>query len=188
MIGDLPKSLVINGKEIPIRNTDYRLPLIIFEAMNDPNLSQQEKGYVMLDALIGIENITSQDAEEACKQCVWYLDGGVDYSNRRKRNDPKVMDWKQDEQMLFSAVNHVAGKELRTEKYIHWWTFLGYFNEIQDGLFSYVLNIRQKRAKHKKLDKSEKEYYKEHKDIIDIKKPETDEEKEYKKHLEELLK
>ena len=93
------------------------------------------------------------------------------------------MDWKQDGQLIFSAVNHVAGKELRTEKYIHWWTFLGYFNEIQDGLFSYVLAIRQKKAKGKKLDKGEQEYFNAHKEMIEIREPESEKDKAIKEEL-----
>lgn len=181
MIGELPKKLTINGKDYPILNTDYRNALLIFQAYNDPNLSDEEKVYITLDALLGMNNLNSNNAEEAYKKCVWFLDGGVDYS--KKRHDPKVMDWEQDEQMLFSAVNHVAGKELRTETYIHWWTFLGYFNEIQDGLFSYILSIRQKKASGKKLDKAEKEYYKNHKDLIEFKKKLSDEEQAYKDDL-----
>ena len=47
------------------------------------------------------------------------------------------------------------GEYLRAEKYMHWWTFLGYFMEVEDGLFSQVLSIRQKKARHKKLEKWE---------------------------------
>lgn len=183
MIGELPVTLTIKGKKYPILNTDYRNALLIMQAYNDPNLSEDEKVYIALDSLIGVNKLNSDNAEEAYMQCIWYLDGGIDYSKTKKKHDPKVMDWEQDEQMLFSAVNHVAGKELRTETYIHWWTFLGYFNEIQDGLFSYVLSIRQKRANGKKLDKAEKEYYKKHKDLIDIKKKLSDEEQAFKDDL-----
>lgn len=52
---------------------------------------------------------------------------------------------------------------------MHWWTFLGLFNEIGEGLFSQVVNIRIKKAKGKKLEKHELEFYREHKDLIDIK-------------------
>ena len=124
--------------------------------------------------------------DEASKKCAWFLDGGKSYD--KKVPEPKTMDWIQDEQLIFSAVNHVAGKELRTEQYIHWWTFLGYFNEIQDGLFSYVLSIRQKRSKGKKLDKAEQEYYSAHKDLIDIEVPESDADKAYKEELNQRFK
>lgn len=181
MIGSLPDTLKINGKDIPIRNTDFRIALIIFQAFEDPNLTTNEKAFIMMDALIGYKNIPSGYEKEAYEQCCWYLDGGKDLD--RKRYNPKLMDWEQDEQMIFSAVNHVAGKELRTEKHIHWWTFLGYFDEIQEGLFSTVLSIRQKRKKNKKLEKWETEFYRENKDLVDFKPKRSDAEK---KRMEEI--
>lgn len=178
MIGELPTKLQIAGKEYPILDTDFRVALLILEAFNDENLGQDERIYIMLDALIGFSNLKQEDYEEAVYKCYWYLDGGKEYNSRKIV--PKVMDWEQDEQLIFSAVNHVAGKEVRLEPYVHWWTFLGFFNEIQDGLFSYVLAIRQKKADGKKLDDPEKEYYKKNKDLIDFKKKETKEEREFK--------
>ena len=165
MLGKLPKQLQINGRDIPIQS-DYRIALLIFQAFNDPELSEQEKAYVMLDALIGLDKLNQGEIEEASKACVWFLDGGKDYS---KNNSPHLMDWEQDEQMIFSAVNKAAGIETRNADYIHWWTFLGYFSEIQEGLFSTVLMIRQKKAKNKKLDKSEREFYQNNKELIDLK-------------------
>ena len=79
------------------------------------------------------------------------------------------VDWKQDESIIFSAINKSAGFETRLAEYIHWWTFLGYFSEIGDGLFSQVVNIRTKKAKGKKLGKWEREFYNEHRELIDIK-------------------
>ena len=43
--------------------------------------------------------------------------------------------------------------------FLHWWTFLGYFQGIdRDDLWGVVLTIRQKKAKGKKLEKYEKEF------------------------------
>ena len=181
MIGFLPDSLNINGKEIPIKSTDFRTALIVFQACDDPNLTPNEKTFIVLDAILGIENIPKGYEAEAYKQCCWFLDGGKDLD--KKAYNKKLMDWEQDEQMIFSAVNHVAGKELRTEKYIHWWTFLGYFDEIKEGLFSTVLSIRQKKRKNKKLEKWEKEFYRENKELIDIKPKRSEAEK---KRMEEI--
>lgn len=181
MIGLLPDSLNVNGKDIPIRSTDFRVALIVFQAYEDPNLTVNEKEFIVLDALLGFENIPKDSINDAYQKCCWYLDGGKEPDRRAYK--PKLMDWEQDEQMIFSAVNHVAGKELRTEKHIHWWTFLGYFDEIQEGLFSTVLSIRQKKNKNKKLEKWEKDFYMENRDLIDIKPKRSEAEK---KRMEEI--
>lgn len=184
MIGCLPEALRINGRDVPI-NSDFRRALVIMEAFQDPELSEQEKTYIMLDALLGIKNLKREDYEEAAKQCVWFLDGGRSYSEPAKK--ARLMDWEQDEQMIFSAVNNVARTETRSQPYIHWWTFLGYFNEIREGLFSQVLLIRQKKAKGRKLDKSEQEFYTQNKDLVVLKKKLTKEEQAENDYWNKLL-
>ena len=185
MIGCLPEALRINGKEIPI-NTDFRRVLVVLEAFNDPDLTNSEKAYIMVDSIIGVDRLSRDEIPEAVKQCNWFIDGGHDYSE-----DPpshrKLMDWEQDEQMIFSAVNDVARTETRSQPYIHWWTFLGYFNEIHEGLFSQVLLIRQKKSKGKKLDKTEQDFYRQHKSLVDIKKKLTEEEKEEENYWNSIL-
>lgn len=170
MIGRLPVKLNINGVDRAIRS-DFRVALLIFQAYNDPDLQQHEKTTVMLDCLYeDFKDMSENDLSEAIQQALWFLDGGgteTESSNHAKAK--KVMDWEQDEQMIFSAINKVAGFETRIMEYIHWWTFLGYFNEIGEGLFSTVLSIRSKLNKNKKLDKTEKEFYKENKHLIDLK-------------------
>lgn len=64
MIGELPTTLNIGGKDIPIRS-DYRTALVVIQAMNDPDLNDLEKSFIMLDALMGIENIPAGAYREA---------------------------------------------------------------------------------------------------------------------------
>ena len=45
---------------------------------------------------------------------------------------------------------------------------MSYFMEIGDSLFSSVVSYRKKRAEHKKIEKWEKEFYNENKDLIDF--------------------
>lgn len=53
---------------------------------------------------------------------------------------------------------------------------MGLFSEIGEGTFATIVSIRDKKAKGKKLDKWELDYYKTHKSTIDLKKTYTDEE------------
>jgi hypothetical protein len=186
MIGKLPTTLNINGVERAIRS-DFRVALLIFEAYNDPELNDREKTLAMLDCLYeDFESIPAEDIEEAINKAVWFLDGGIEHDDI-KRSPKKIIDWEQDEQMIFSAVNKVAGKEVRSLEYLHWWTFLGYFNEIGEGLLSTVINIRQKKSKGKKLEKYEQEFYRDNKSLIDIKEKLSAEEQAEKERLLKLL-
>ena len=184
MIGQLPTTFLINGTTYPIR-TDFRIALIIMQASNDPRLNDQAKAYIVLDALIGTDKLKKEDVQEAYQKCIWFLDGGRIFE-QQKRNK-KLMDWEQDEQLIFSAVNDVARTETRLQPYIHWWTFLGYFNEIKEGLFSSVIMIRQKKAKGKKLDKSEREFYRQNRELIDLKQKYTPDEQKQIEELEKIF-
>lgn len=186
MIGRLPTSLEVGGEEFAIR-TDYRDVLNIFAAYEDPELEDKDKLFVLLYVLFeDFEDLDPDDYEEALKQANWFLNGGST-TPQDERPNPRVVDWEQDEQILFPAINSVAGCEVRAQEYIHWWTFLGYFMEIRDGTFSQVLHLRQKKAKHKKLEKWEQEFWRDNKSLCEIKKRLTKEEEETKARLIAML-
>lgn len=173
MIGLLPKSLNIDGKDYEI-NSEYRVALLIFQAYSDPELNDIEKSRVCIECLY---KDIPKDLNKALVKAMWFLDGGN--TPKSKQAPKRILDWEQDESIIFPAINKVAGKEVRSVDYMHWWTFLGMFGEIGDGLYSQVMNIRAKKAKHKKLDDSEKQFYREHKELIDLAyKPTTQEEQQ----------
>jgi hypothetical protein len=189
MIGCLPRKLNINGTDRAIRS-DYRVALLIFQAYNDIELSEEEKVQTMMECLYeDYENISHEEYQEAADKAVWFLDGGgTSEEDSKHQQSKKVMDWEQDEQLVFSAVNKVAGYETREKECMHWWSFLGFFNEIGEGLFSTVINIRQKKNKGKKLEKHEQEFYRENKVLIDIKVKLTPEEQAEIDYWNERLK
>lgn len=183
---ELPTSLNINGVAYTIR-TDFRAIIDILIAMNDPDLDQQAKTFIMLQILYEEwQNIPFEDLTEACQKACEFIDCGQtdDAPNRPK---PRLMDWEQDGDMIVPAVNKVAGKEIRAVPYMHWWTFFGYFMESGECLFNTVVGIRSKKAKGEKLDKWEKKFYQENKNIIDIKTRLSEEEQAYKDALNEML-
>ena len=166
MIGALPRLLNVAGVDYPIRS-DFRVILNIFEAFNDTELSDADKTTVMLKSLyFTFSDIPTEHIQEAAEKAMWFLDGGD--APKTKTDGLKTFDWKQDEAIMFPAINKVAGYETRSCNYLHWWTFLGFFNETGEGLFSTVMAIRNKRMRGKKLDDWEKEFYKTHKDLINL--------------------
>lgn len=186
MIGSLPKQLNINGTDRAIRS-DFRVALLIFQACADPELTDQEKAMAMIECLYeDFENIDPEDHQEANDQAAWFLEGGGALDNDHQQAK-KVMDWEQDEKMIFASVNKIAGYETRAVDYMHWWTFLGYFNEIGEGLFTTVISIRQKKDKGKRLEKHEQEFYRENPSLIDIKVKLTAEEQAEKDYWNSLL-
>ncbi len=186
IIGELPKSLEVNGISHSIRS-DFRDILKILCAFNDPELQNDEKIYVCLCILYeDFDTMDSSDYESAFSAALEFIDYSSGGKNKRT-NSHRVMDWEQDENIMFPAINKVAGFETRTSKYIHWWTFMGYYMEISDGVFSHVLNMRVKKAKNKRLEKWEREYWNENKDICVLKPKLTAEEQKAKDKLNAML-
>ena len=104
---------------------------------------------------------------------------------------PKVVNWEKDEQLIFPAINKAAGMEVRAVPFLHWWTFLGYFQAIdRDDLWGMVLTIRQKRAKGKKLEKYEKEFLTANRELCSVEylKDKQTPEDQMKAIFEQLLK
>lgn len=181
MIGQLPKSLEVDGAEYPI-HSDFRVALLIFQAFNDVELSSFDKTVVCLECLY---ETVPENTQEAYAKAIWFLDGGD--TPKPKKAPKKLMDWEQDESIIFPALNKAAGYETRAVEYLHWWSFLGLFNEIGEGLYSQVMNIRAKKAKNKKLEKWEREFYNEHRELVDLQKKFTVEEQEEMERIKQLL-
>ena len=169
----LPKSVEICGAEFEIRY-DFRVILDIFEALNDPELDDQDRALAVLQ-MFYLDFDSLPDYEEALKQCFWFINGG--HSEKTEKKKPRLVDWEQDYPILwppstgYSAARYgipsMTQTRIRVE--LHWWTFLGAYMEIGDCLFAQVVGIRSKKAQGKKLDKSEQEFYRKNRDLIDIK-------------------
>ena len=169
---EFPTSLNIGGVDYEIR-TDYRAVLDLLTALNDPDLTDtdpQITAYMQSRVILEImypdcDNIPSEHIQEALDKVSEFIDMGI--SDDRKK--PKTMDWEQDAPILIPAINKVLNTEIRAVQYMHWWTFLGAYMEIGESLFSNIIHIRQKKAKGKKLEKWEQDFYKENKSLIDFK-------------------
>ena len=184
MIGSLPQSVNVNGREYAIR-TNFRDVLKIISAFNDPELENSEKVYITLVIMFpDFDSLRKDDYEAAFKAALEFIDHGVKGDDRPS---PRIMDWEQDEGIMFPAINKVAGFETRRKKYIHWWTFIGYYMEITEGIFSQVLSLRLKRTKGQKLEKHEREYWNANKAICVLKPKLSEEEQAEKDKLNALL-
>lgn len=167
MLGQLPKSLEVNGVDYEIR-TDFRNILTIFEAFEDPDLTDQDKAFVLMARVFAdLGKIPKKDYTAAYEAAVKFIEGGS--ATKGRKTNYRLFNWIKDEQLIFPAVNKVAGCEVRLAEYMHWWTFLGYFGNVdKDDLWSFVLSIRQKRAKGKKLEKWEREFLNANRDLCSI--------------------
>lgn len=170
----LPTSVEINGKNFDVRY-DFRVVLDIFEALNDPELSDADKAQAVLE-MFYLDPYSIDDYQKAIDLCFEFINGGERERNSGEKK-PRLVDWQMDFPRIVAPINRVLGYEVRAVPYdpetntggVHWHTFLGAYMEIGDCLFAQIVSIRSKKAKGKKLDKSEQEFYRANRDIIDIK-------------------
>ncbi len=181
MMFDLPKSVTIDGEEHAIRY-DFRVALEIIIMLNDPDLTDADKAEALITMFyIDPENISN--LREAVNQCFRFLDN----SDRPAKKSARLIDWEQDFDYIIAPVNRVLGYEARAVEYdpktntggIHWWTFMAAYMEIGgDCLLSQIVSIRDKKARGKKLEKYEREWWRRNVDLVEIRHKYSDSENE----------
>lgn len=189
----LPTSLHVGGANYKIR-TDYRVILDILASMNDPDIldpgitedeKQAEKVLTMLQILyIDFDRMPPSDWKEASEKACEFIDCGIHDDGTPK---PRLMDWEQDAPIIVPAVNKVCNFDVRSVKYMHWWTFFGYYMEIGECMLSTVVSIRDKKRRGKKLEKWEQEFYRNNKHIVDLRTKKEERSEEEKEELRKLF-
>lgn len=161
---ELPTEIKVNETSLAIRNKgDYRMVLDCFRALNDVSISKQDRMIaclaIFLDDIKDETEVYALDnLQEICEQMMLFFNCGQQEVG--KKTSYKLIDWDRDSLMICSAINNVAGKEIRVEPYIHWWTFMGYYMAIGESPLSMVVGIRSKQSKGEKLEKYEKKFVK----------------------------
>ena len=165
----LPDALTVDGAAYRI-NADFRNVMRIFDALSDSTLTDAEKAFICVKRLYA-DDVSAANFRALTERAYWFIGGG-DMPQSAPSPAP-LIDWNHDEQMMIPAVSRAAGVvDIRTLDFLHWWTFLGLFGEIGEGLFSTVLHIRQKKANGKKLEKWEEEFLRGHRELVRIHTPE----------------
>ena len=177
----LPTEAVIGGKTYPL-HCDFRDILEIIDYFEDPDLPDFLKWEIAL-ALFYEGTLPRQDHPEAMA----YLQSFLAYGETATAG-AKLFDWHQDAQAILADVNRVAGQEIRSLPFVHWWTFLAWFHGIGEGQLSTVVALRQKRLEGKPLTEWEQDFYRRNKDVVDLPVKLSREEKQHKKWLMEQLK
>ena len=181
-VWSLPNSAKIGGKKYEI-NADFRDVFEILAYLNDQNKPEYLRWQVALSLFY-----EGEIPQEHQREAMEFLANFISYGSRDEKPGPKLIDWEQDAQMIISDVNKIAGADVRSSTFLHWWTFLSYFYGIGEGQLSTVVSIRSKKRKGKKLEKWEEEFYRENVDRVEFKKKYTVEEKAALNRFEKWLK
>jgi len=169
----LPTRIEVGGVEYEIRS-DYRAILDICAALSDPELDGQERAAAALTIFYpDLEDMPQSHYEEALKECLRFLNGGAEETPGKA---PRLVDWEQDFTYIVAPVNRVTGQEIRAAEYLHWWTFLAAYYEIGDCTFAQIVRIRDKLARGKPMDKTDRAWYSQNRRLVDFKRKYTEQE------------
>lgn len=160
---ELPTTIQIDDKEFTVRNQgDYRTVIDCFNLLEDRELTKQERVLACMMWFYGFDDLTELDVFgdkllEAYRLMVKFFNCGKDEEDVQS-TPYKLIDWDKDSLLICSAINSVAKMEIRAEKYIHWWTFMGYYMGVGECALSTIVGIRSKRAKGETLEKYERKF------------------------------
>jgi len=180
---ELPTSVILNDTVFAIRKDgDFRMVLDCFRLLQDEELDENERIFACLITFYAdISSLEELDklgnVEEAVKQMFLFFNCGQESIGVKAEG--KVIDWDKDALMIISAINNVAGKEIRAEKYLHWWTFMSYYMAMGECALATVVNIRRKLMKNEKLEKYEQKYVKDNPELFERRSNYTKDEKDF---------
>ena len=176
----LPTEAALCGETFP-HKSDYRQMLKLMAVLSDEGRPVHLRWLTALHYFY--EKPIPQPVEEAAMA---YLSDFLSCGETGTPG-PKLLDWQTDAPEIIADINAVAGREVRSEPYLHWWSFLSFFHGIKDGRLSALVTIRDKLRRGKKLEPHEQEFYIRNKEKIRLRPAESPEDIAHRKQLEALL-
>ena len=167
----LPQSVCF-GERTYAFHADYRDIMEIFSYLEDPDMPEHLRWQVAL-ALFYEEPIPAEYQQQAMEYLAAFINCGKAESGKPS---PKLLDWEQDAPLIVADVNKVASKEIRALKFVHWWTFMGWFHSIGEGNLSLLVTVRDKLRRGKKLEPHEQEFYRRNRSRVQLRPEYTPEE------------
>ena len=168
----LPTKAEIGGRVYRL-NTDYRDVLEIIGYLQEEKSPQAAVHIALALFYEEYDDLPPRHWREALDYLTSFL---ACFEQDDGKPHPKLIDWEQDYTVIVADINKVAGTEVRALEYMHWFTFIAFFNSIGEGQLSTLVSIRQKVQKRKKLEKWEQEFYRQNRHKVDFRTKYTPEE------------
>ena len=162
ILDGLPKAVKIEGEAVRI-NTDFRGCLKILRAFDDERLTDSEKLTVLVTLLYPE---TPQNTALAISQGLKFLNMGKRPTTERAKL-PQIFSFEKDAQYIFTAFQSSFNIDLSRVEYLHWWAFRSLFSDLGESFFNTLIGLRARRNKGK-LTKEEKEFVREHSELIEL--------------------
>lgn len=186
LIDLLPNKVRVEDKEYDI-NSDFRTSILFELLMQDDNLSEEDKLYYALNLYYPI---LPQNINKAVEEILWFYKCGKEVdSNSSSRGKNKVIgqiySFEHDDDYIYSAFLDQYGIDLQDIEFLHWWKFKAMFKALkEDNEIVKIIGYRSIDLSKVK-DKSQREYYKNMKQLYEI--PKSKNELEKINEIEEAL-
>ena len=170
----LQTSVEIGQASFKIRNKgDFRVVLDCFEILHDSTLTSTDKTicslFVFYEDFKNIQDVIEQaDLWEDLSAAMYKFFNGGEDNVESNTGGYNLVDWVKDSNLICSAINSMLRQEIRSMDYLHWWTFLSYYNALGECPFSVIVSIRYKIAKGIKLEKHERKFRQENPEYFNI--------------------
>lgn len=192
LIDDLPETVIIAGKPIPIV-TDYRTGILFEQTLNDPVMPDDEKlntvlalyyGNIIFPLLSDMETV-----QEALNGIMWFYrcgmeepEGNADGDDASGKDPP--FSYEHDAAYIYAAFMEAYRIDL-TKNRLHWWQFRALFLGLPETvLFCKIMGYRTMEIPPK-MPKAQKRFYQRMKRIYKL--PESAERIRLEKELNAIL-
>lgn len=133
-------------KGFPI-NSDFRVGIQMFQALNDKELTERERIETALSLLFSdMENIP--DFNTAMDGMHYFLSGWMTDKVEKNKHDVKITDYDIDQWRIYTAFRSQYGINLNKEN-LHFWEFMAMLSTLDDCAYTRVIDIRTRKIDNK---------------------------------------
>lgn len=151
-------------------DSDFQTGIQMFQALNDSELSKQERigtalSLLFLDSDENGNPLPRPDIQTAVDGLMWFLTGWQT-DRHSEKDQKKVTDYDIDQWRIYSAFRNQYKINLNTEK-LHFWEFMGLLSTLDECAYTRVIGIRQQKISPK-MSTEEKKALREAKKIYSL--------------------
>lgn len=190
LLDKLPTRVKIGGKFYNI-NSDFRVSILFELLMQDEDIEDELKIPQALKLYFS-KIPPLKFIEETINIIMWFYGCGKEEEELNKHIKTTSSDLEQaycfehDNAYIYSAFLSQYNVDLQDIDYLHWWKFRALFEGLkEENMIVKIMNYRTMDLS--KMEKSEREFYKEKKEFFKLPKKLNKKDEEYKNNIEEML-
>lgn len=184
LIDLIPTTVEIEGIDYKI-NSNFRTSILFELLMQDDEVNQEDK---IVQALELYYQKCPENIEKAIDKILWFYKCGketeVKCKNKGNGKSDNIYSFNYDDDYIYAAFVDQYGIDLQDIEYLHWWKFKAMFKSLKED--NEIVKIMGYRSLDlSKVDKSQREHYRQLKKIHEI--PKSSNEIEKINAIEEAL-